>query len=580
MTPMHHFTAIGLSMLAAATAAPCQAEFQGPLPAPPVVLSALNATAATMQDLTLPAGLPSNLQVRVQLAGRAVTLQLTPFNVRSPNFKLLVDDGIQLREIPAPPSTTYRGTVVGEPGSIVTAALLNRQLEATVYLGESTWGIQASNELVPSLPQTSHVVYRAADLKSGGQCGVPDVHVHTPQNTPQAPPAAALKEAEIAIDVTNAAYRLWGSNTTTVNTRVDQTLNNVDVIYTRDTEITYKLTQTIIRTTAVYTSNTTAVLGQFSSRWRNNHQSVVRDVAHMFTGRSSSSIAGVANISAICGTGRNYGVTWFQSSTITRAGVAAHELGHNWSAGHCSGSGCFLMCAGLGGCGRSITKFGTASINRIVGYKNTRTCLSNPVTNAPTLTSVTPNSTTSHIPVLVTLKGTDLNTLSSLQLGSTTLAPSAYTVVDPTTITFMTPSPFEIATHQITATNSTGTSNSMNMSILGTHPSVLMGPFFHVRGLQQPYTFHTDRNWVAALFVSTSNTPSVLPGVVSMGIGAGFSDLTLIGNLPADNTGTTSVSLTIPTSIPTGLLLYFQGITFALPVTPLETSNVLNVTVF
>ncbi|RUA19680.1 MAG: hypothetical protein DSY79_13035, partial [Chloroflexi bacterium] len=41
----------------------------------------------------------------------------------------------------------------------------------------------------------------------------------------------------------------------------------------------------------------------------------------------------------------------------------------------CSGNTCHIMCAGLGGCGGNLTKFGSASIGAITGFASGLGCL-------------------------------------------------------------------------------------------------------------------------------------------------------------------------------------------------------------
>ena len=65
-------------------------------------------------------------------------------------------------------------------------------------------------------------------------------------------------------------------------------------------------------------------------------------------------------------------------------GLTAHEIGHNFFAGHCNQSDtycgyqpsdCRIMCSTAGGCSGNVTSFNSASIACIEGHRNSRNCL-------------------------------------------------------------------------------------------------------------------------------------------------------------------------------------------------------------
>ena len=83
---------------------------------------------------------------------------------------------------------------------------------------------------------------------------------------------------------------------------------------------------------------------------------------------------GVAYLSSVC-TSNQYSISWHTNSLITRTAVTAHELGHSFSAGHCNGTTCFIMCASIGGCNGVLTAFAPISINAINNHAASRSCL-------------------------------------------------------------------------------------------------------------------------------------------------------------------------------------------------------------
>lgn len=355
-------------------------------PAPPEVLTAFQLRDGAVQNLSLPMTTGAPFDVRVVIAGVVRTLTLAPHDVRAPGFQLLVDDGIRLRQVPTPASITYRGQVVGLPDSQVAASLVDGQLAATIHLegstlGQSTlWAVQPLSTFNAALPRESHVVYRGSDvIQPRSLCGVTAQGRDIDHGHGGVAPAA-VKICEIALDVDLAYFNRYGSNLTQVQNQVTSVMNAVGVIYLRDVEIDYMVTAMIVRTTNIYTwTDINALLTDFRNHWNANHGGIVRDVAHLFTGEGTfSGTIGLAFVGAICET-FGYGVSLAYSPTLaTNTGLVAHEIGHNWNAGHCNAAPpCNIMCSSIGGCG-PITSFAAGEIATIVAFKNTRTCLSDP----------------------------------------------------------------------------------------------------------------------------------------------------------------------------------------------------------
>ena len=70
-----------------------------------------------------------------------------------------------------------------------------------------------------------------------------------------------------------------------------------------------------------------------------NQTGVQRDVAQLFTGRNlDGSVIGIAYPGGIC-TNFGYNLVQNYGNLGCATDLSAHELGHNWSAGHCSCGG-------------------------------------------------------------------------------------------------------------------------------------------------------------------------------------------------------------------------------------------------
>ena len=349
-----------------------------------------DTTAYTIDDLALPGEVPqAGFDVVATIGGQDYVLSLDPVSLRSENFRVLIDDGTQLREVPAPAPRTVRGQIEGVPGSLVVGSLMPDGLSVMIELpvnGEiQKWFIQPLHEVDPTQDPAHHVVYFSEDQvwPEGAHCPVDAglLHKHDQEVSGDINPANPLYQCEIAFDLDNDYYNARGQDQNALIADLETVMNVVDVTYERDCEITYLTTDIIIRTSRTYTTtDSSALLTQFQSRWNSNHGNIQRDIAHLMTGKNlNGGVIGIAYLSVICNRSQGYGLseTTFSGSLNFRAALTAHELGHNWSAQHCDGQTCNIMCSFINGCngiGNPI-RFATVSINRIVSFRNSRNCL-------------------------------------------------------------------------------------------------------------------------------------------------------------------------------------------------------------
>jgi hypothetical protein len=146
--------------------------------------------------------------------------------------------------------------------------------------------------------------------------------------------------------------------------------------------ISYIVTQIVVRSSPAdpYTTSVPgSLLDQFRAYWNDQHYYVIRDVAHLMTGRDmEGTVIGIAWLSVTCTSPTAaYGLSQsrFTNNFSSRVALTAHELGHNWSAQHCNGDAdCGIMCASLGGCTGSLTQFGTTPRNQIIAWRNSHNC--------------------------------------------------------------------------------------------------------------------------------------------------------------------------------------------------------------
>ena len=329
--------------------------------------------------------LPESFTVTVEREGKGHVLALHRFSDRSPAFQVLVQraDG-KLHRIPDPASRTYRGSVAGEPGSLVGASLLPTGFSAKVLSREhGSWSVKPLRALSFDSPYGLHAVYDDLDGEPL-TCGCGDLHAPAdipisfaaPAHAPRgAKDGCTLKVAEIAFDSDYEYYeRKCDSDTDTCVAYVEDGLNTTNLMYSRDVKITHRLTTIVIRSdpdTDFYNtwpdaSDFGAMLGAFRTEWNDNMQHIERDMAYLLTGKTNPEYGGLAWVRVVCGS-YAYGMG---IGGATYDGIFRHEVGHNWGAGHsCGAERRYIMC------GNSISAISAYNIRVMTEFSDSLSCL-------------------------------------------------------------------------------------------------------------------------------------------------------------------------------------------------------------
>ncbi|QYK49228.1 MAG: hypothetical protein KF838_05085 [Phycisphaeraceae bacterium] len=350
----------------------------------------------------------NTVQIPLMLDGRIELAVLDRSSMRSPTFKVLVDDGSgELREAPAPPVLTYLGVLDGVDGSIISASLHNG-LTAQVRIDgpfPREFTVQPLREVFAGAPDSAHLVYTPGQVIDQGRlCGGSPLHheMGPAVDALEAPDgnSRVRKECEIAFDTDFEFYQLNGSSIPNTVADIEGVLNNVRITYERDCDVTFVITTIIVRSNSSdpYTStNAETMLNEFRNHWLASQTGVHRDIAHMMTGKNiNGGTIGIAWLSAVC-TNFGFGLSQsrFSSNTNQRLALTAHEIGHNFSAGHCDGNGdCHIMCSGLGGCNGlgNPPFFGLQERNTINTYAQGRGCLATVGNTPPSINIISPSN--------------------------------------------------------------------------------------------------------------------------------------------------------------------------------------------
>ena len=347
-------------------------------------------SAGTVMMLELP-DMVKAFNLVVPVGGKEVlTLKLQPWDIRADEYKFatIAEDGQGHRtvtEMPRSIAKTFTGTVEEIEGAIVGASLLEEGLVATIYLPDGTQRyIQPVKDFDATAARQMHVMYVSGDSHCVGECATTDAMRIDQQVHGWGQRASCGGQncvANIAVDADFDYYVSRGSSYFNTEDRMNALINLINHQYIRDVQIYHRITYATVRTTAAnpYTStNSDTLLNQFRNEWNANFQTVGRDTAHLFSGKDfDGSIIGLAYVGVFCGSVSNgfaYGITQSNFSTLgCQTDLISHEIGHNWSANHCTCSGstmnAFITCT------NNFTAAGSNSVAEINGHAATRACL-------------------------------------------------------------------------------------------------------------------------------------------------------------------------------------------------------------
>ncbi|MEM1452537.1 MAG: zinc-dependent metalloprotease family protein [Planctomycetota bacterium] len=326
------------------------------------------APRGAQQVIHVPDNDGGSLLLDVELDGVPVELRLWPHSLRARDFRLLMADADgSLTEVPAPASRTWRGRVVGHERATVSASLSSRGWTATVADPER--GVEW--RIVPAAngPLGAHEVSRHALL------------ARDPIGLGTASLGTGLQLCELALDADFEYFLLNGSSVDATVDDIEEIIGRVDTIFARDCDVTFQITQIVVRSSAAdpYTSNdVNTLLAQLRNEWQNSLAGVRRDLVHLFTGRNLIGVDGAAFIGVVCSTANGYGLSRsrFTSDLTLRTALTARMFGFNFSATACDATpDCRIMCSMFGGCSGDITSFGPTSAATIRSYAIGRPCL-------------------------------------------------------------------------------------------------------------------------------------------------------------------------------------------------------------
>jgi hypothetical protein len=208
------------------------------------------------------------------------------------------------------------------------------------------------------------------------------------------------------------------------------------------------------------------------------------------------------------------------------------------------------MCSGVGGCANNPSSFGAGEQNQIIAYRQGASCLSLQLTT-PVITSLSQVSIKTFRPPLVTLTGSGFTGVNILHVGST-FVNTGITILSDSQLRFTPPRGLPLGVQTLTATNSSGTSNTQAFLYTAANPCEIWVPTAVLGGNTLTWELGGWDNDFGFLVISLLNTTTPWNGFPLLD---GFS-LFWSGGL--DARGMASYSVPIPAGVLNGLRAYTQ----------------------
>jgi len=387
MTRMQHFTTVALSLflaLALVTVPGFAAERLQAVASPPPsaapelivpvsfqpdpeVRSALDAllydyTAFELPTEILDRQVREEGRVRIHLGNQIFDLRLEPNDLRGESYREVLMTAAGEIELAPRPLTTFRGTVVGDPDSIVRLTVLPSQLDGYIKTEEEWIFLDPLSNYGPETVRRNSgavVVYREADVRpeAMGQCGTGHLEHAAERLGLHAAPVTNLAEAshvrrrlEVATDGDGQLFQRYGNPG--VFNFMAGVLNRVDGIYNTlnvDVVVVFQQAWSSIGGDPYTSLSASTTLNQLRDWWNANRGNVNRDTVHQFSGKDfSGGTIGIAYVGVVCNAPSfAYGLSEDQRNSTLNGRLTAHELGHNLSASHDDQIGC-ATCNGFG----------------------------------------------------------------------------------------------------------------------------------------------------------------------------------------------------------------------------------------
>lgn len=384
-------------------------------------------------------------QLIIEVNGKTFDFNLRARDIRPAHYKLRVQDDTGIHEMPRSLNKTYAGrTNTGHYDVRITAD--DNFFYALIEQGHDAYYIEPARKLNPAAPADQFLMYWGSDNLKGftnDLCGVktkPAEHSHAEDELPEQPQMeermVVCKVLEIALANDFEMYQEKGS-VAEVEAHNLAVINNVETNYDDEftTDVQFDIVEIFVAASNAAdpwtnSTNPNTLLDAFTA-WGPNGFENVHDIGALWTNREfDGDVIGLAWIQVVCTSNRYHTVQDFTNNAPLLRCLQAHELGHNFNAGHDAAGSTHIMAPSV----QNTNTWSAGSESAISAYIPTRACMTACNSGAPPVADFSANDVNGCASMTVQFTDESANNPTSWSWSFPGGSPSSSTLANPIVI--------------------------------------------------------------------------------------------------------------------------------------------------
>ncbi|MCD7972293.1 MAG: M12 family metallo-peptidase [Candidatus Azobacteroides sp.] len=243
---------------------------------------------------------------------------------------------------------TYKGKTADD--KIVRLTIDKNEFWGIILDGDEEYVIQQSSLYTKDKKDARLILYRNEDVIFDAEeqnLSISDIliapkEISVDPSSQESITATALCNyyLQLATDADFEFYQKTGNNLTATYSYIFSILNLIEGAYESTFNLRFSVTYQNIWTTSNTPYNTTdasLLLDAFRTQWNSNHTGIIRNVAHLFTGKTlNAGTTGIAWLGQL-NTALAYSLSMYRTGMFR---TTAHEIGHNLNGNHPTTSAC------------------------------------------------------------------------------------------------------------------------------------------------------------------------------------------------------------------------------------------------